>query len=100
MPSQPTDYVAAKAGVIGMTRDLAGLLSPMGIRVNAISPGGFARNQPGDFEQNWSSATAMGRMGRDGSNDLKGAVLFLASDASPYVTGHNLVVDGGFTIFK
>ena len=100
MPSQPIDYAAAKAGVIGMTLDLAGLLSPMGIRVNAISPGGFARNQPGNFEHDYSDATAMGRMGRDGSNDLKGAILFLASDASPYVTGHNLVVDGGFTIWK
>ena len=88
----------AKAGVIGMTLDLAGLLSPMGIQVNAISPGGFARNLSDDFVRDYSERTPMGRMGRDGI-DLKGAALFLASPASDYVTGLNLVVDGGFSIW-
>ena len=100
MAGQPVDYAAAKAGVIGMTLDLAGLLSPMGIHVNAISPGGFARGQPGTFEQDYADETPLRRMGRDESVDLKGAVLFLASEASDYVTGQNLVVDGGFTIWK
>ncbi len=99
MRGQPVDYAAAKAGVIGVTRDLAGYLSPMGICVNAISPGGFARKQPEQFQKDYSDATPLGRMGRDGI-DLKGAVLFLASPASDYVTGHNLVVDGGFSIWK
>ena len=98
MAGQPIDYAAAKAGVIGMTRDLAGLLSPMGICVNAISPGGFNRNLPEDFVKDYSDRTALGRMGRDGI-DLKGAALFLASPASDYVTGLNLVVDGGFSIW-
>ena len=99
MRGQPIDYAAAKAGVIGMTRDLAGLLSPMGIHVNSISPGGFARNLPPGFVKDYSDRTPLGRMGRDGI-DLQGAVLFLASPASDYVTGHNLVVDGGFSIWQ
>lgn len=99
MAGQPIDYAAAKAGVIGMTRDLAGLLSPMGINVNAISPGGFNRDLPESFVRDYSDRTPLGRMGRDGI-DIKGAVLFLASPASDYVTGHNLVVDGGFTVWQ
>ena len=100
MEMQPVDYAAAKAGVIGATRDLAGYLSPKGVYVNAISPGGFARNLPGNFEQDYSDEVPLGRMGRDGSIDLKGAVLFLASEASDYVTGENLAVDGGFAMWK
>lgn len=99
MIGQPVDYAAAKAGVIGLTRDLAGLLGPSGIHVNAISPGGFSRGQPSRFESDYSDRTPLGRMGRDGF-DLKGAILFLASPASDYVHGHNLVGDGGFSIWK
>ena len=99
MKGQPIDYAAAKAGVIGMTKDLAGLLSPMGICVNSISPGGFQRpDHPEGFVRDYSDRTPLGRMGRDGL-DLKGAALFLASPASDYVTGHNLVVDGGFSLW-
>jgi NAD(P)-dependent dehydrogenase (short-subunit alcohol dehydrogenase family) len=97
---QPIDYAAAKAGVIGMTRDLAGLLSPLGVHVNSISPGGFDRGHlPAGFVKDYSDRTPLGRMGRDGT-DLQGPILFLASPASDYVTGHNLVVDGGFTIWQ
>ena len=98
MNGQPIEYAAAKAGVVGMTRDLAGFLSPKGVHVNAISPGGFARKLPEQFVKDYSDRTPLGRMGRDGV-DLKGAILFLASPASDYVTGHNLVVDGGFSIW-
>ena len=98
MHEQPVDYAAAKAGVIGMTQDLAGFLSPLGVRVNAISPGGFERGQPEGFVEAYNARTPMGRMGKDGV-DLKGAALFLASSASDYVTGVNLAVDGGFTIW-
>lgn len=99
MSGQPVEYAAAKAGLIGLTMDLAGLLTPMGIQVNAISPGGFGpRELPDQFVQDYSASTPMGRMGRDGI-DLKGAALYLASPASDYVTGQNLVVDGGFTIW-
>ena len=96
---QPIGYAAAKGGVISMTMDLAGYLTPKGVRVNAISPGGFERGQVQAFIDAYSDATPMGRMGRDGV-DLKGAILFLASDASAYVTGQNLAVDGGFVMWK
>jgi NAD(P)-dependent dehydrogenase (short-subunit alcohol dehydrogenase family) len=100
MQGQPIDYAAAKGGVIGMTRDLAGLLSPMGVYVNALSPGGFDRGKlPAGFVKDYSDRTPLGRMGRD-ETDLRGATLFLASRASDYVTGHNLVVDGGFSIWQ
>jgi gluconate 5-dehydrogenase len=99
MSGQPIDYAAAKAGVVGMTMDLAGLLTPMGINVNAISPGGFGPRELSEgFAKDYSDGTPMGRMGRDGI-DLKGACLYLASPASDYVTGHNLIVDGGFSIW-
>lgn len=99
LKGQPVDYAAAKAGVIGMTRDLAGYLSPHQVCVNCISPGGFERGQGEAFIREYSERTALGRMGRDGI-DLKGAILFLASPASDYVTGENLAVDGGFVMWK
>jgi NAD(P)-dependent dehydrogenase (short-subunit alcohol dehydrogenase family) len=98
MEQQPVDYAAAKAGVIGLTRDLAAFLAPYRIYVNSISPGGFERGQPAGFIRDYSERTALGRMGQDGI-DIKGAVLFLASAASDYITGQNLVVDGGFSIW-
>jgi NAD(P)-dependent dehydrogenase (short-subunit alcohol dehydrogenase family) len=101
MRGQPADYTAAKAGIVGLTRDLAAVLSPQGVHVNCISPGGFARDGMNpEFIKAYSDRTPMGRMGREGSPDLRGALLFLASAASDYVTGHNLVVDGGFTIWQ
>jgi NAD(P)-dependent dehydrogenase (short-subunit alcohol dehydrogenase family) len=101
MKGQPVDYAAAKAGVIGMSRDLAAVLAPYGVCVNSISPGGFEKpgELPGSFVSDYADATMLGRWGRMGC-DIKGAALFLASAASDYVTGHNLVVDGGFSIFK
>jgi NAD(P)-dependent dehydrogenase (short-subunit alcohol dehydrogenase family) len=100
MSGQPVEYAAAKAGVIGLTRDLAGLLSPLGVHVNCISPGGFGpRELPPGFVQDYCDRTPLAHMGRDGL-DLKGAALFLASPASDYVTGHNLVVDGGFSFWR
>ncbi len=97
---QPIDYAAAKAGIIGATRDLAAFMAPYGVNVNCISPGGFdSGNLPEGFVRSYSNATALGRMGRMGL-DIKGAALFLASPASDYITGHNLVVDGGFGIWK
>jgi len=97
MKGQPVDYAAAKAGILGLTVDLAGFLGPSGVHVNAISPGGFGRaDTPESFVRDYSDRTPLGRMGRDGL-DLKGAILFLASPASDYITGHNLVVDGGFS---
>lgn len=99
MPPQPIDYASAKAAVIGMTLDLAAYLGPDGVRVNAISPGGFERGQPTEFIDAYSDKCPLKRMGRDGV-DIKGAAVFLASEASAYVTGHNLVVDGGFSMWQ
>lgn len=99
MAPQSISYASAKSAVIGFSRDLAAYLGPYGVRVNTISPGGFRRNQPPAFIEAYSNKVPLGRMGKDGV-DLKGAVLFLASDASSYVTGHNLVVDGGFTTWQ
>lgn len=99
LPETIPDYAAAKAGIIGLTRDVAAILGPKGIYVNCISPGGFERGQPDRFIELYSKATALRRLGRDGL-DMKGPILFLASAASDYVTGHNLVVDGGFVGFK
>ena len=92
------DYHAAKGGVISMTRDMAVYLAPDNIRVNCISPGGFWRSQPEAFVKAYSETIPMGRMGQDGK-EMKGAVVFLASEASSYCTGHNLVVDGGLSIW-
>ncbi len=99
MTPNPIAYTAAKSGMIGMTYDVAAYLGPYGIRVNAISPGGFERNQPAEFIKAYSDLTMLGRMGQSG-HDLKGVVVFLASDAAAYITGHNLCVDAGFSRYK
>jgi len=97
---QPADYAASKGGVIGVTRDLAASLAPYGICVNSISPGGFDKGDlPDAFVNGYADLTPLKRMGRLGE-DIKGAALLLASPAGNYITGHNLVVDGGFSISK
>jgi NAD(P)-dependent dehydrogenase (short-subunit alcohol dehydrogenase family) len=88
------DYAASKGGVINMTREMACYLAQYNIRVNCISPGGFERGQPEKFIQQYNYLVPMGRMGQDGK-EMKGPVVFLASEASSYVTGVNLAVDGG-----
>jgi NAD(P)-dependent dehydrogenase (short-subunit alcohol dehydrogenase family) len=87
-------YSASKGGLLQLMRHLATLLAPA-VRVNAISPGGIARSQPETFRNNYALRTPLKRMGTE--EDMKGAVAYLASDLSAYVTGHNLVVDGGWT---
>ena len=87
-------YAASKGGLLQLVRYLATTLAPH-VRVNAISPGGVWRSQPDAFHQRYVSRTPLGRMAIE--EDVKGAVAFLASDQSAYVTGHNLVVDGGWT---
>lgn len=101
LPMRPNliDYAAAKAGVLGFTRDAAAELGPYGIRVNAILPGGIERTQPQEFIRRYADRTALGRMGRE-NFDLKGTALLLAGDAGAYITGQKFVVDGGFVIFK
>ncbi len=97
---QPVDYAAAKGGVISLTRDLAGLLCEYNINVNSISPGGFYKEDlPTEFVNLYSDETMQRRMGKMGT-DINGTALFLASDASDYITGQNIVVDGGFSVWK
>jgi NAD(P)-dependent dehydrogenase (short-subunit alcohol dehydrogenase family) len=96
--TNPPSYGFFKAGMIQLTRYLAVYFSQQNVRVNCISPGGlYSNTMPDEFVKNYSARTPMGRMA--GPNDLKGAALFFASDASAYVTGQNLLVDGGFTAF-
>lgn len=89
----PVGYGASKGALLSLTRYLATVLAPS-VRVNAISPGGVWRNQPEVFVDRYARKTPLARMAVE--EDLKGAVGFLASDLSSYVTGHNLVVDGGW----
>lgn len=90
----PAAYGVSKGGILQLTRHLAALLAPK-VRVNSISPGGVSRGQPENFQKKYCQKTPLKRMATE--EDMKGAVAFLASDLSRYVTGHNLVVDGGFT---
>jgi NAD(P)-dependent dehydrogenase (short-subunit alcohol dehydrogenase family) len=91
----PAVYSASKAGVIGLTRHLATYWAKSEVRVNSISPGGIESGQNSQFISKYSQKVPMNRMGR--SEEIVGAVLYLASDASSYVTGHNLVIDGGLS---
>ncbi len=100
-PSSPA-YCASKGGVIGITRSLAAGWAARGVRVNSISPGMFITDQTTDIVDETGKAAILGRtpMARFGRpDDLVGAAIFLASDASSFVTGHNLVVDGGWSIW-
>lgn len=93
--TKPAAYGASKAAVVNLTRYFARLWGPYGVRVNALSPGGVLGGQDPEFVRKYSERTPLGRMAN--TEDLVGPLLFLASDASRYVTGHELRVDGGFT---
>lgn len=80
---------------MNFTRFAASVLGPLGIRVNAIHPGGLTGNQPAAFVENYSANTMLGRLAN--ATDLKGIIVFLASQASAYLTGTNIPVDGGYT---
>ncbi|MEJ7569433.1 MAG: SDR family oxidoreductase [Gaiellaceae bacterium] len=92
---KPPAYGASKAGVVALTRYFARLWGPHGVRVNALSPGGVLGGQDSEFLRKFTARTPLRRLAE--ADDLIGPLLFLASDASRYVTGHELRVDGGFT---
>jgi NAD(P)-dependent dehydrogenase (short-subunit alcohol dehydrogenase family) len=92
---QPVAYSVSKAGVIALTRYLATLWAEQGVRVNCITPGGVYNQHPDVFAGRYASLSPMGRMAH--SDEMRGALIYLASPASAYCTGHNLIVDGGWT---
>ena len=94
----PPDYHFNKHGMIGLTKYLAAFAGPHGVRVNAISPGGYDPEGSGTNKQflaNYCKRVFLGRMAE--YDDIKGCVVFLASEAARYITGQNLIVDGGYT---
>ena len=93
----PAVYSASKAGVIGLTKYLAAYWAPHGIRVNTLTPGGVESGQNEIFQSRYSSRVPMGRMANQ--NEMVCTLLYLASDASSYVTGQNLIVDGGLSVW-
>ena len=93
--TMPAAYSAIKGGVINFTRYLSSYYGKNNIRVNCVSPGGIFNNQPVEFVKNYENKVPMQRMGKP--EDISPAVSFLLSDDSSYITGQNLIIDGGWT---
>ncbi|MEW6600338.1 MAG: oxidoreductase [Nitrospirota bacterium] len=93
--TMPAAYASIKGGIIALTRYIATYYGKHNVRANCISPGGIFDNQPNEFVRRYSQKTPLGRMGRP--DEIVGAVMYLASDASSYVTGENILIDGGWT---
>ena len=95
--AKPISYGVAKAGVVNLTKYLASYLAKKNIRVNSLSPAGVYNHQSPEFVSKFTNLIPMGRMAEP--DEYKGAVVFMCSDASSFMTGHNLVIDGGRTIW-
>lgn len=95
--TSPVEYSATKGGLLSLTKYLASYLGKHDIRVNAISPGGVYNNQSESFVEQYSKKVIVGNRMAE-TDDLTGALIFLLSDASRYITGQNIVVDGGWSI--
>ena len=91
----PAVYSVSKAAVLGLTSYLSTYWADSKIRVNTLTPGGIASGQNSEFNQKYSNRVPLGRMGE--ASELTGALIYLASDASSYVTGQNIIVDGGLS---
>ena len=94
--SSPVSYAISKAGVVQLTKYLASYYRERNIRVNCLIPGGVFDNHDDTFNKLYSSRTTIGRMAD--KTDYNGAILFLCSDASSYMSGANIIVDGGWTV--
>ncbi len=94
-PKKPVSYSVVKHGIIGLTKYLATYWADKGVRVNCLCPGAIANNQPEEFVRRFSNLIPMGRMARP--DEMQGAVIFLCSDASRFMTGAVVTVDGGRT---
>jgi len=92
---KPVSYAITKSAVLNLTRYLAIYWAKKNVRVNSLSPAGIFNNQDEEFIREYTKRMPLGRMGKE--NELNGAIIFLASDASSYMTGSNLVIDGGWT---
>ena len=95
--TSPVEYSAIKGALLTLTKYLASYLGKHDIRVNAISPGGVHNNQPESFVTKYANKTIIGNRMAE-TDDLTGALIFLLCDASMYITGQNIVVDGGWSI--
>jgi NAD(P)-dependent dehydrogenase (short-subunit alcohol dehydrogenase family) len=93
--SNPAAYSSSKGGLIQLTRWLASVVAPT-VRVNSISPGGIFRGQPDTFVERYIRKTPLARMATE--SDFSGIVAYLASDMSKYMTGQNIILDGGLSI--
>lgn len=95
--SQPVAYSVSKHGVLGLTKYLATLWASKGVRVNTLTPGGIYNEHEGLFLERFGQLNPIGRMSN--KTELQGALVYLASDASSHMIGHNLIVDGGWTVW-
>jgi NAD(P)-dependent dehydrogenase (short-subunit alcohol dehydrogenase family) len=95
--TMPVEYAAIKGAIINLTKYLASYLGKYNIRVNAISPGGIFNNQPESFVKRYSEKVVLGKRMAN-TDDIASVLIFLLSDASKYIAGQNIVVDGGFTL--
>ncbi len=95
--SQPVAYSVSKHGVVALTKYVATLWASKGVRVNALTPGGIFNDHKGLFLERFKQLNPIGRM--SDKTELRGGIVYLASDASSHVVGHNLIIDGGWTIW-